>query len=458
MAHRAEEKERRRQERIAQEEAARKAAARKRTLQVGGGVVLGLAVIAVVAIVALAGGGGSKDKTADISKLTADAKAAGCTFSQFKSEGRNHTASKVTYKTNPPTSGNHNPTPAQDGIYRAGNSPPKENFVHTLEHGRIEFQYKPGTPAADVAKLRRAGRGALQRHLRLPRPALRERHEHAGPVRRDGMDEVDHLPDPLHAGDRGHARVPPGLHRQGPRVHPLGRLGPRPRRGPGALAVAFGDASFTFRLEARPDMAKQPRILVGQVAAITGAARGIGKATAQAFAHEGMKVAIGDLDAELAEQAAAEMGPNAAGFALDVTRRDSFEAFIDAAEERFGPLDVLVNNAGIMPLGRFIDEDEATAVRMVDINLHGVIHGMKLALPRMMARNRGHVVNIASQAGKYGAPGGATYSATKHAVIGLTEAVRGELHIEGSAGRAELRHAVRRQDRAGRRAPRTRGG
>ena len=155
MAHRAEEKERRRQERIAQEEAARKAAARKRTLQVGGGVVLGLAVIAVVAIVALAGGGGSKDKTANISKLTADAKAAGCTFSQFKSEGRNHTASKVTYKTNPPTSGNHNPTPAQDGIYRAGNSPPKENFVHTLEHGRIEFQYKPGTPAADVAKLRR---------------------------------------------------------------------------------------------------------------------------------------------------------------------------------------------------------------------------------------------------------------------------------------------------------------
>ena len=155
MAHRSEEKERRRLERLAKEEEARKAAARKRTLQIGGGVVLGLAVIAVVAIVALAGGGSSKgDSSANIAKLTADAKAAGCTFSQFKSEGRNHTASKVIYKTNPPTSGNHNPTPAQDGIYRAGNSPPKENFVHTLEHGRIEFQYKPGTPAADVAKLR----------------------------------------------------------------------------------------------------------------------------------------------------------------------------------------------------------------------------------------------------------------------------------------------------------------
>jgi NADP-dependent 3-hydroxy acid dehydrogenase YdfG len=180
-------------------------------------------------------------------------------------------------------------------------------------------------------------------------------------------------------------------------------------------------------------MAKKPRILVGQVAAVTGAARGIGKATAQAFAREGMKVAIGDLDVALAEQAAAEIGPNAEGFSLDVTRRDSFEAFVDAAEERFGPLDVLVNNAGIMPLGRFIDESDATAARMIDINLHGVIHGMKIALPRMMARNRGHVVNISSQAGKYGAPGGATYSATKHAVIGLTEAVRGELHIEGSA-------------------------
>jgi NADP-dependent 3-hydroxy acid dehydrogenase YdfG len=179
-------------------------------------------------------------------------------------------------------------------------------------------------------------------------------------------------------------------------------------------------------------MAQKPRILIGQVAAITGAARGIGKATAQAFVREGMKVAIGDLDVTLAEQTAAEIGPNAEGFALDVTNRDSFEAFIDAAEGRFGPLDVLVNNAGIMPLGRFLDEDDATALRTVEINVHGVIHGMKIALPRMVARNRGHVVNISSQAGKYGAPGGATYSATKHAVVGLTEAVRGELHIEGA--------------------------
>jgi hypothetical protein len=152
MASRQEEKERRRRERQEAEQAAAKSASRKRTLQIGGAVVLVAAVIVVIGIVALAGGGSSS--SADTSNLAADATAAGCTFKTFKSEGRNHTTGKVTYKTNPPTSGNHNPTPAQDGIYRAGNSPPKENFVHTLEHGRIEFQYKPGTPAADVAKLR----------------------------------------------------------------------------------------------------------------------------------------------------------------------------------------------------------------------------------------------------------------------------------------------------------------
>jgi len=151
MAHRAEEKERRRRERLEREEAARRATARKRTLRIAGVVVGGLALVAVIVVV-VAGGGGSD--SVDTTKLAADAKAAGCTFSQFPSEGRTHTAGKVNYKTNPPTSGNHNPTPAPDGIYRAGNTPPKENFVHSLEHGRIEFQYKAGAPAADVAKLR----------------------------------------------------------------------------------------------------------------------------------------------------------------------------------------------------------------------------------------------------------------------------------------------------------------
>jgi NADP-dependent 3-hydroxy acid dehydrogenase YdfG len=179
-------------------------------------------------------------------------------------------------------------------------------------------------------------------------------------------------------------------------------------------------------------MAKQPRILAGDVVAITGAARGIGRATAQALLAQGMKVAIGDLDYEAASQAAAELGPSAIALALDVTDRDSFSRFLDETEAQLGGLDVLVNNAGIMQIGRFIDEDDLTATRMIDINLHGVILGMKLALNRMIPRDRGHIVNISSQAGKFGAPGGATYSATKHAVVGLTEAIRGELRLMGA--------------------------
>ena len=176
-------------------------------------------------------------------------------------------------------------------------------------------------------------------------------------------------------------------------------------------------------------MAKQPRILAGETAAITGGARGIGRATAEALLRQGMRVAIGDVDLEAAQKTASELGASTVALPLDVTERASFAAFLDRAEEQLGPVDVLVNNAGIMQIGRFVDEDDLTARRMIDINLHGVILGMKLALERMVARDRGHIVNISSQAGKYGSPGGATYSATKHAVVGLTEAVRGELHL-----------------------------
>jgi short-subunit dehydrogenase len=91
-----------------------------------------------------------------------------------------------------------------------------------------------------------------------------------------------------------------------------------------------------------------------------------------------------------------------------------------------------VNNAGIMTLGPFLEETDEAARRMVDLNVHGVLLGMKLALPRMVARDRGHVVNLAIVAGRFGETGGATYSATKHAVVGATEAVRGELRHAGS--------------------------
>jgi short-subunit dehydrogenase len=179
-------------------------------------------------------------------------------------------------------------------------------------------------------------------------------------------------------------------------------------------------------------MAKQPRILAGETAAITGGARGIGRATAAALMRQGMRVAIGDVDLQTAQQTASELGAAAVALPLDVTDRASFSSFLDEAERQLGPVDVLVNNAGIMQIGRFIDEDDRTAQRMIDINLHGVILGTKLALERMLPRGRGHIVNVASQAGKFGTPGGATYSATKHAVVGLTEAVRGEMRLMGA--------------------------
>src|SRR5947209_5320630 len=174
-------------------------------------------------------------------------------------------------------------------------------------------------------------------------------------------------------------------------------------------------------------MARTLRSLDGHVVAITGGARGIGRATASALIAQGARVAIGDIEAQLAGQTAAELGSGTVGLPLDVTDRDSFAAFLDQVEDRLGPLDVLINNAGIMPIGPFVEETDATAKRMIDINLHGVIFGSKLALERFLPRGRGHLVNIASSAGKAGFPGGATYCATKHAVVGLSEAIRAEV-------------------------------
>ncbi len=174
-------------------------------------------------------------------------------------------------------------------------------------------------------------------------------------------------------------------------------------------------------------MAKAPRSLAGRVIAITGGARGIGRATATALIAQGARVAIGDIDAPLAAQTAEELGSGTLGLPLDVTDRESFDAFLTEVESRLGPLDVLINNAGIMPIGPFIDETDATAKRMIDINLYGVLYGSKLALQRFLPRGRGHLVNIASVAGKRSLPGGATYCATKHAVVGLSEAIRAEV-------------------------------
>jgi short-subunit dehydrogenase len=178
-------------------------------------------------------------------------------------------------------------------------------------------------------------------------------------------------------------------------------------------------------------MAQAPRSLAGKVVAITGAARGIGRATAAALVARGARVAIGDIEADLAERTAAELGSGTIGLPLDVTNRQSFSSFLAQVESQLGPLDVLINNAGIMPVGPFLEESDATAKRMIDINVHGVIFGSKLALEGFATRGRGHLVNIASIAGKAGTPHLATYVASKHAVVGLSEALRLEFADAG---------------------------
>jgi NAD(P)-dependent dehydrogenase (short-subunit alcohol dehydrogenase family) len=178
-------------------------------------------------------------------------------------------------------------------------------------------------------------------------------------------------------------------------------------------------------------MAKERQSLSGKVVAITGGARGIGKATATALVRKGCRVAIGDLDLELAERTAGELGGGTVALALDVTDRASFTGFLDAAERELGPLDVVINNAGIMPVTPLAEESDASIKRQLDINIYGVIVGMQLAIARFQPRGHGHIVNLASQAGKGGFPGIATYSGTKHAVVGISEAARAELRGSG---------------------------
>lgn len=189
--------------------------------------------------------------------------------------------------------------------------------------------------------------------------------------------------------------------------------------------------SITSRSSSRRTAA--PRPIIGRVVAITGGARGLGLATARALAGRGARIAIGDLDGDLAQAEAAALpgaGPHL-GAALDVTDPAGFAAFLDAAEDALGPLDVLVNNAGIMIVEPFLEEDPALTRREVEINVLALISGTQLALKRMVPRQRGHIVNIASAAGKTGLAGEATYCATKHAVVGFDESLRIELRGTG---------------------------
>lgn len=183
--------------------------------------------------------------------------------------------------------------------------------------------------------------------------------------------------------------------------------------------------------------------LAGKVVAVTGGGRGIGRATCQALSRAEAEVAIGDLDVAAAQGVADSIGGDAIALPLDVTDRGSFEGFVRETEDRLGPLDALVNNAGVMCVGSFLDESDAAVERMIKVNVDGVLNGMKLALPGMVARGRGHLVNIGSTASKVGVPGVATYCGTKFFVYGVSEAAQLELRGTGVAISCVMPGAVR---------------
>jgi short-subunit dehydrogenase len=162
-----------------------------------------------------------------------------------------------------------------------------------------------------------------------------------------------------------------------------------------------------------------------KVIVITGGARGIGLATATLLHGLRATVAIGDIDRSAVREAGSGLGLTVAR-RLDVTDRRSFIDFLDAVEDRLGPVDVLVNNAGVIAVGSAVDEADTVTQRLLDVNIYGVILGSKLAAQRMLPRGHGHIVHIASLSSVLPTEGIATYSATKHAVLGYTDTIRME--------------------------------
>ncbi len=168
------------------------------------------------------------------------------------------------------------------------------------------------------------------------------------------------------------------------------------------------------------------------VVVVTGGARGIGLATSRAFAQAGARVVIADVDLETATAAAGQVGAEAKP--LDVRDSGSWAALVADV----GDIDVLVNNAGVAHGALFVDTPPQVRDLQIDVNLRGVVNGMGAVLPAMITRGRGHVVNVASLAGRLATPHAAVYTATKFAVVGLTEAVRAELHGTGVRASAVL--------------------
>lgn len=166
-----------------------------------------------------------------------------------------------------------------------------------------------------------------------------------------------------------------------------------------------------------------------KVILITGASSGIGEATARHLVRQGHRVVLGARRIErlqtLAEELARERG-RVAYRALDVTRLDQMQAFADFAESTFGPVDVIVNNAGVMPLSPLNALKLGEWNRMIDVNVRGVLHGIAAVLPGMEARRRGHVINVSSIGGHAVSPTAAVYCATKYAVRAISDGLRQE--------------------------------
>jgi NADP-dependent 3-hydroxy acid dehydrogenase YdfG len=168
----------------------------------------------------------------------------------------------------------------------------------------------------------------------------------------------------------------------------------------------------------------------GKVIVVTGASSGLGEAAARLLSAEGATLVMGARRKDRMDALVGEMtaeGRQAVAMATDVTRREQVEALVDAAVSRFGRVDVMLNNAGLMPnspLERLKVEDWE---RMIDVNIKGVLYGIAAVLPHMQRRKSGHIINVASVAGHKVRPGNAVYSATKHAVRVISEGLRQEV-------------------------------
>jgi len=171
--------------------------------------------------------------------------------------------------------------------------------------------------------------------------------------------------------------------------------------------------------------------LEGAVALITGASHGIGRATAVALHDRGAAVGLLARTGDELEAVVASLGPRAAYAVADVGDRDQVERGFAQLSDALGPADVLVNNAGIGAYASMLEEDVETFERLLRVNYLGTVYATLAVLPVMAARRRGHIVNVASVAGRLGAPFEAAYSASKFAVVGLSEALAAEVHPLG---------------------------